>query len=205
MSKTVYDVTLLELLPPNLRNDPDIVAASAAVDKEYQILVQSIPKCLTYGDIDNASPEVLDMLAAEMDVMFYDPTFPLATRRAIVKNAYLYKFHLGTAYAVQQVVSNAFANAEVREWFEYGGVPYRFKIVVNDELGENVTAVIDAVNKVKNLRSKLESITATQKTNLKIYYGIAMRRMTYHCIPPQETYTGYTASIMGVGHYITKE
>jgi len=46
MSKTIYDVTLLELLPENLRSDPDIIAASKALDEEYRQLAQSIKNAL---------------------------------------------------------------------------------------------------------------------------------------------------------------
>jgi P2-related tail formation protein len=114
MSKTIDQVSLLELLPPNLRGDPDIVAASQASDRDFQDLCGKIRLVYTIADIDHASSEVVDALAVEMNCDFYDQSLPLATRRRLVKNAYLYKYFMGTSYAVRKIVEDIYTGGCTR-------------------------------------------------------------------------------------------
>jgi len=177
MSKTVNDVTLLELLPENLRSDPDIIAASQAVDTEFQALASSIKNCLTIADVDNACSDVVDNLAGEIQVDFYDQTLSLAVRRALVKNGYIYKYQKGTAYAVKQIVEDIFDNAAVKEWFDYGGDPYYFKVVkIGGEMiePEVYTKLKEAIYAVKNARSHLEGVSLSRSLSGTMYLGGAI-------------------------------
>lgn len=182
MNKTIKDVTLLELLPENLRSDPDIIAASQGVDAEFRALTDSIQNCLTIADVDNAGSEVVDNLAGEMNVDFYDQAFPLDKRKELVKNGYLYKYSKGTAYAVKQIVTDAFDHTEVQEWFQYDGEPYYFKISTETALpSENkISDVVQAVNSVKNARSTLECIEALKSSSLNTYYGFGIEQTYQH-------------------------
>jgi phage tail P2-like protein len=182
MSKKLNEVTLLELLPPNLRGDPDIIAASAAVDKSFCAMLSMIKNVYTIADIDHASSDVVDALAVEMRCDFYDQTLPLESRRKLVKNAYLYKYLKGTPFAVQGIVSDAFSNAEVREWFEYNGQPYHFRIITEDNLDDKAASVIEAVNSVKNVRSYFDGISTLLTESFTQYCGIAMRIAKYTTI-----------------------
>jgi phage tail P2-like protein len=184
MSKTIYNVTLLELLPENLRSDPDIIAAGKALDAEYWELTQSIKNVLTFGDIDNAKSEVVDVLAAEMNLDFYDQTLPLANRRALVKNGYLYKYLKGTPFAVKQVVTDIFSAAKTEEWFEYGGEPYYFRVTTETRLPVNeiIERIFVAIDKVKNVRSWLEAFTALKHAGLTVYCGMVIHQRKYQRI-----------------------
>jgi phage tail P2-like protein len=182
MNKKLDNVTLLELLPENLRNDVDIIAASHAVDSEFQDLVSSIKNCLTIADIDNAASDVVDNLAGEINVDFYNQLLSLDKRRELVKNGYLYKYCKGTAYAVKQIVKDAFDQTEVKEWFQYGGHPFHFKISTETNLPSisKITGVVNAINSVKNARSTLESVEALKTADFKEYYGFGVQQTFYH-------------------------
>ncbi len=186
----VNRVTLLELLPENLRSDPDIIAASCGVDSEFQDLADAINKCITIADIDKARSEVIDNLAGEMNVDFYDQKLSLDNRRELVRNGYKFKYRKGTAYAVRQIVKDAFADTElkdafeVKEWFQYNGKPYHFKISTKVNLPgvSKITSVVNAINSVKNARSTLESIEAIKRAELKGYYGFGVKQTYYHSV-----------------------
>jgi phage tail P2-like protein len=170
--KTINDVTLLELLPPNLAEIPEFIAVGAAIDKQWQKLAAKINKVLTFVDIDEACPEVVDMLAAEMNVDFYDSTLELAKRRVLVKNGYVYKYTKGTAYAIQQVVTDAYDTAHVEEWFDYNGEPYHFRITTGASMPDEaiINHIFSAVNAVKNVRSKLDYLGALKTVDNPVYY-----------------------------------
>jgi P2-related tail formation protein len=179
----IYDVKLLDLLPPNLRGDTDIIAASKAIDPEFYALANSIKNVLTFGDIDNASSEVVDNLARELKTPFYDTNLDLSMRRELVKNALIYNMTKGTPYTVESVITNAFSKSVLQEWFEYGGNPYCFRVVFvpfnthsaikafqhqelkqythqeiqdKDQQAELIAKLTKAINTVQNTRSHFE-------------------------------------------------
>ncbi len=175
MSKTTKTVTLLELLPENLRSDPDIIAASAAADKEFQEIAQKVGLVMVMTDIDSAPGIILDHLAIQMRIDFYDTAFPIETKRRLVKSGYLKKYTKGTPYAVQQIIQDVFGNGEIIEWFEYEGEPYSF-MVKTDALAyseERIEQIVKLINTVKNLRSWLEKIfiEKTKEMELNIALG----------------------------------
>lgn len=160
MSKTVFNTTLLELLPENLRGDLDIIAASQAVDKEYLQMAQVIKNCLTYADIDNTREDVLDLMAVESNVDFYDQTMPVDYRRQAVKTADIIHQINGTKAALLRIFELLSMRGVIEEWFEYGGDPYTFKITIleiNDRgLTAETNAMLDKLIDIhKNVRSWL--------------------------------------------------
>ncbi len=198
MSKTVFDVTLLELLPANLRHDPDIIAASQGVDREFQALVASIQNCITIADVAHAASEIVDNLAGQMNVDFYDQTLPLEKRRALVKNGYLYKYRKGTADAVKKIVSDAFDQTGVKEWFQYDGDPYHFKISTETNLPSEskIKEVVRAVNSVKNARSTLECVEALKSSDLNTYYGFGVEQTCRHQVIARSTWNELDTAVI---------
>lgn len=207
----IDEVYLLQLLPENLRNDPDIIAASIGVDKEFWSLVKSINNCLTIAYLTIADIEIpklkdeiekklvgnlIDNLAGEMNVDFYDQNLPLENRLALVKNGYLYKYRKGTADAVKKIVTDAFANTKVKEWFDYGGEPYHFKISTETNLPSEskISDVVQAVNSVKNARSTLECIEALKSGNLNTYYGFGVEQTCHHKVIARSTWNEFDAA-----------
>jgi phage tail P2-like protein len=202
MSKAADTITLLELLPGNLRDDPDIIAASQAVDADYQAMVEAISHCLTFADIDHASSEVVDHLAVEMDVDYYDDSLPLATRRDLVKNGYLVKYQNGTKYALNKILKTFYNNPELQEWFDYDGEAYYFKIMINNEHISNVENVLDAIEKAKNARSWLEKILfIPDAQSFNLYLGTACHQTTTYNLT--QTSTGQTTSVCMPGISLT--
>jgi phage tail P2-like protein len=203
MSKTVNNVTLLELLPENLRANADIIAASQAVDKEFQALAGKVKNCLTIADVDNASAEVIDNLAGQMQVDFYDQSYSLAKRRELVKNAYIYKYRKGTTSVVKEIAEKTWENVSLVEWFEYGGEPYKFKLVFDGSLPDDdeLTEIIAAIKSVKNVRSHMDATESLEKETIGIYEGGCVVQGRYETITQlvyDFTYTGYILTIPGV-------
>jgi phage tail P2-like protein len=169
----IYDVKLLDLLPPNLRGDPDIIAASKAIDPEFYALANSIKNVLTFGDIDNARSEVVDNLAWELNTDFYDGLLPLEIRKELVKNALNQHMTKGTPSAIEGLVTTLFGEGVVEEWFDYAGQPYYFRVItsnsaVTSDLAEQFT---QAVNKVKNLRSRLDHVIISMAGDMALYFA----------------------------------
>jgi hypothetical protein len=63
---------------------------------------------------------------------------------------------------LDEIVATGFSKAEIQEWFDYGGLPYRFRIGTVEELPDAETRenLYRAIASVKNTRSYLEKITS---------------------------------------------
>ena len=170
---SISSAKLIDLLPPNLRSDPDIIAASQALDKEFFILAGKIKNVLTFADIDNASSDVLDNLAWELNTDFYDSTLSIAKKRSLVKNALVYHFTKGTPYAIEQLLADAFDDAQVLEWFDYSGTPFYFKIVTSDSIttAAKLTDLKRAIDSVKRESTRLERITVARDTPFNTFFA----------------------------------
>lgn len=163
MAETLALVNLIDLVPPNLQSDPQIQAAASALDVELRSVSEAIPEALLLSRIDELPESVLDLLAWQFHVDFYEPVgFSIEKKRALIKQSIAWHRHKGTPWAVEQVLSAAFAQSEVREWFEYGGEPYRFKVRTTDSLpdDEAYQRLIRAIESVKNTRSWLDEESA---------------------------------------------
>lgn len=170
--QNIYTVNFADYLPKALKRDPKIQAIAAAVTNEALKVSGEIKNVLIYSRIDELSEELIDILAYDMHVDWYDYSYPVDMKREIVKNSVKVHKRMGTKYAVETALKTINRTAEVKEWFEYGGKPYWFKVTIHigDE-GITEKTVRDIWEKVyfyKNLRSHCDSVFCMLQTKGKI-------------------------------------
>lgn len=161
MLKAIQNVSLLDILPDNILADEQVNAAARALDSELQAVTAATVETLHLPRIDVLPEKVLDLLAWQWHVDFYEPIgMDIATKRNLIKNSIAWHRMKGTPAAVEAVVSAAFDKTTVKEWYEYDGSPGYFKIITEDVTTEKdkLDAMRRAVDTVKNTRSWLEKI-----------------------------------------------
>ena len=127
----IYTVNFAEYLPESLKKDPKIRAIAQAVAKEALAVSEEIKSVLIYCRIDELPEELIDILAYDMHVDWYDYSYPLDIKRDIVKSSVKVHKKMGTKYAVETALKSIYKTTTIKEWFEYGGEPYWFKVVIN--------------------------------------------------------------------------
>ncbi|WNF36399.1 phage tail protein [Bacillaceae bacterium IKA-2] len=152
----IHNIKLLDLLPPNLRSDPDIIAASSGLDSDYWIMADEAKKCIILPRIKELSGPVIDLLAWEFRAPFYDTSLPIEIRRDIVENSLRWHSLKGTPQAVESAVTTIYSDAELLEWFNYNGDPFLFKIVLKYREKLSISKLNQVINATKNKRSKLD-------------------------------------------------
>lgn len=169
----IFSVRLEDLLPASLRRDPDAEALAKAITPELQEISLAIAQCVLISRIDELSSAVLDLLAWQWHVDFYDISLPIEQKRELVKNALAWHKRKGTPSAVEELVQATFYSGEVQEWWEYGGEPGFFKVVVTDPSATNERAqeFIAAVNSVKRASAWLESVEIKTVDDIPLYFG----------------------------------
>lgn len=181
----IHEVSMLDLLPSSLKKDPDIIAAAKTLDKQFLVTVNDVQKCIILPNIDNITDHnLLDLLAWETHLDFYDTSLSLETKRELIKKAPSFHRKKGTPAAVEELVATLFDEGKVEEWFEYGGEPYRFQVVTNNRsvTAERAEEFLKALNSVKRLSAHLERVIIQQKEEMNLYFAGVVHEGTFETI-----------------------
>ena len=159
------NVSILNLMSPNLAADRNVKMMAEAFDGVLRDIIKQIPEVAIIPNLvlDQIVNETLiDLLAWQFHVDFYEPTMPIETKRDLVMKSLDWHTRKGTPSVVEEIVSTVFSRAKIQEWFNYGGLPYRFRIGTEEEIpNEQIRSMlIRAINSVKNTRSYLDEITS---------------------------------------------
>jgi len=148
---------LIDIIPPNLKEDPIIRTLCHVEDMAIQKIVRESSKLLLLANIDQQEHAVLDNLSWQMNVDFYEPGLPLEVKRNLIKNSLRFKMDKGTPKAVEEILSVVFDESQVVEWFNYDGDPFTFKILTTDRISnmDKFTEIRKVIDTVKNKRSHL--------------------------------------------------
>ncbi len=168
------DSEIAQILPNCLKIKPDVKAISYAIKNAVGKVIAYSKLICVYSAIDTIPEKILDLLAVELRSQYYDDSLNVTKKRKIIKNTLLWYKTAGTPSAVQELIETVFEVGEVQEWFEYGGNPYRFKVVTN--VGPEYESIIEfekILKKVKNIRSHLDSVEFVRRQEVEIYIGIA--------------------------------
>ena len=159
--RDIYSVNFADYLPETLKRDPKMKALAAAVTEQMLGVSGEIENVLIYSRIDELPEELIDILAYDMHVDWYDYSFPLKVKRDILKGSVKIHKKMGTKYAVEKALRDIYKNARVEEWFEYGGRPYTFRVIIdlagNELTDETKREVENKMGHYKNLRSHCEN------------------------------------------------
>lgn len=166
------EAEIISVLPPFIKENVDVQAISYAVRKGMERLISFSKSTALYANIDFLGEELLDLLALELRTQYYDEGVSLSTKRQLIKNTLIWYEKAGTPAAVGELVATVFGEGKVEEWFEYGGAPYRFRIITNATLTPEMNALFNQmVKQIKNARSHLESISIIRAIRQPVYAG----------------------------------
>lgn len=169
------DSQISDILPGVIKDTPEVRALSYAINRAVKKMISYANMISVYAVIDDLPEEILNLLAVELRVQYYDADLDIDIRRKLIKNALLWHQKAGTKAAVQELIATIFGVGEVTEWYEYGGKPYCFKITTDITIEEGAIIQFEKIiDKVKNARSHLESIELIRQTRADGYVGAVL-------------------------------
>lgn len=172
-----YDGQLADIIPGNISKKPEVKALSYALQQACRLLYRYSRRLYIYSNLDEQPEDIIDLLASELRTQYYRNTLDIDTKRRLVKNTLIWYMSAGTPQAVEELVEAVFGEGEVKEWFEYGGEPYWFKIITNAMLTEDMDTFFSVmIRRVKNTRSHIEVIEIHRTAELTIYAGACCSR-----------------------------
>ncbi|HEX9063206.1 MAG TPA: phage tail protein I [Clostridia bacterium] len=167
------DLDLLQLQSQHMQRDVNTQGFCGAITQVVKYICSVIKNCQILSRVDELPEEILDVLAYELHVDWYDNSLPIESKRTIIKNSDKVHMRAGTPDAVENVVAAWFGDGKVEEWFEYGGQPGMFRVITSNisitgDMAANFTRIL---NSVKRESAHLEEIRVTVADNLPMYFA----------------------------------
>lgn len=162
MNKGITKENLLLIMPPALTHDPSIMALAAGAGSALEARLAEIDRARIIPNIDGLEEAVLDILARDFKVDWWDPQYSIEEKRRTLKGSWRVHKTLGTKAAVETAIRAIYPLTTVEEWFEYGGEPYHFRlnIDITSDSGDRARQrrVLERLNFYKSLRSHNDGV-----------------------------------------------
>ena len=174
------DIQFIKLLPQFMQNDDAVKGLADAIDSIVPDIADSIRKLSTWDHIDELSHAELDDLAWELNILWYDTTATIDVKRSLIKDSDKVYAHLGTKWAVENVIKTYFGDGRIEEWFEYDGEPGHFRVLSSNPSinNERLTEFLNLLSKIKRASAKLDSIVMTLDAELLLGIGVAVHEIS---------------------------
>lgn len=200
MSNTLRTSRLKDACTISISYDAQVQAASAAFDRQmYEIIDETGQVCFIPNIMALTDENLVDILAWQFNVDWYDTTRDLEFRKNLVQMSIEWHKTKGTVALVQKVLDTYWpGGASLTEWFEYmsplppnapnpnpGGVPnapwhdrYRFRVYVDQNIidPQDEAEVLTLIDRYKPVSRWCEGIYRPRVSDLNIgWCGGALR------------------------------
>lgn len=181
MIKPLDAARMTDVLPRILAAQNWVRAFSDAMGSVHEKTLAMADASQMFTAIDTAAEEILDIVAVNWKIDWYDTAYSTEQKRRILKTAIEVRRLMGTVRAVKLQMNAVYPGADIEEWFQYGGRPHRFRVFI-----QRGSAVLDedalkrlfrSIDAVKRTSSKLDDVHITiQEAVGALYAGGAVSR-----------------------------
>ena len=153
---------MLHALPDVLKNDSGTAALASCTAAALAERKAEIDSLILYARMDELPEPLLDLLAQDFKVDWWDGDYSLEEKRQTLRDSWHVHRTRGTKAAVDTALSAIYPNTKVIEWWEYDGLPYHFRLSINVSSDETSSLkhqrVMARLELYKNLRSQLDEV-----------------------------------------------
>lgn len=170
---------LIDLLPSSIVADATVKNISLCSEKLLQNLAGQTSVLLLLPHLDELPEAIVDELAWEYHVDTYNADFDISIKRQLVRQSIAWHRKKGTPAAVTEMLSTIYSSAQLEEFWEYGGQPYHFRVIIGEDRTDSAQMVDDALRIIKlskNVRSWLDGIKFRRNITGTIYTGAVMAK-----------------------------
>lgn len=159
------NLNLNDLIPSSIKSDTEVQNCVTTLNDEFNLIKSAIDNINIYSAIDTLPMDIVQLLAWQFNVNSESKGWLLtstdAEKRELVKNSIRLHRTKGTKFAIEEVLRIVGFGGEIKEWFEYGGHPYHFRIKITTYQGiteDKLRRLNGLIREYKNVRSYLEDI-----------------------------------------------
>lgn len=172
----INDLQLRDLLPSSLKSSADMLAICDALQPEFDEIIAAIPQVLFIPNIHNQPPAILEHLAWERNLDAeegWELSDSEEQKINLILNAFQIQRYKGTKFAIRKALELVGIEAEIQPWFNYGGQPFNFKVIINRETAFSFSKLqlLDRyINKSQSARD-LGTIEIMFNVSTKLYFA----------------------------------
>lgn len=168
------DLDISLALPNSIANDVNIQAFAEMLTDEFVAIAAKSNLLLILPNLSKQSDDILDLIAWQLHVDFYNQDAPRAEREKLIYQSIAWHRRKGTPSAVEDMVSAIYSTADVDEWFNYDGDPYHFRVNVYGDTvtdADTLKKLENSVEAVKNKRSFFDGFNFINIVKSEIFVG----------------------------------
>jgi phage tail P2-like protein len=182
MNNSLFDVDFTRMLPPPLKTDEAMLTLAKTIAAELQNTAHLSRRNIIYANFDELPESLVDILAYDFHVDWYEYDYPLDAKRQLVKDSVRAHKRLGTVYAIKTAIGSVYPNTEIEEWFQYDGEPFHFRIIL-DVTHSKATAqysqIIRTLQHYKRLSAHLDYLTYECQIHIGIQLNVQGYKFPY--------------------------
>jgi len=178
---TLRDAKLTDSLPAIIAKQPWAQAMAFAVNNQMGRLMDYASGVLVSASVGTMPDAILDILAVELRIPYYNQTYTTQVKRELVMGAIQYWATAGTIGSLSKIMGDIFGDAEIEEWFSYNGKPGNFRILTGNPniTGDTLEEFKKTAQGVKRLSAYLEEVIIDLGIpQMSIYQGNALYHHT---------------------------
>ena len=166
---------------------PPIPADTPWVKVLEKVYVQMQLKTLAYADklriythLDDVSEEVLDVLAVQFKVDWYDQSWKVETKRSVIKTSLEVRRFYGTGWATEKAIATVYPGSKIVEWYNYKGArgtPGHFVVecdISSDREQLDVAELERVVNIYKRMTAHLDTVHCIVRHTIELGHETKM-------------------------------
>ena len=183
------------LIPPGIKD----LNTEALNDLSDRLGTLDLTPLLIYI-IDDVDSSALPYLAHQFHIEGWELAQTEQEKRNLIKRAIELHRYKGTKWSVINALSAAGYEVDLKEWFEYNGDPYKFRVLVKSVIQDEdrYRKLTELINEYKNVRSWLDAIGFHREFTNNIYYAFAQKNGKHYqiglhvdtSVKPNTLYTG---------------
>lgn len=153
---------MMRVFPAVLGTDKQMQTLGDGAAERLDAHMAQLDRCEIYNRIDQLPEELLDILAKDLKVDWYDANYALEEKRRIIKGCFRVHRMKGTKAGVEEGLRAVYPDTVVQAWWEYGGEPYHFRLLINSTFEQVNQAkhekIMERLGYYKSLRDVLDEI-----------------------------------------------
>lgn len=167
----LWGTGLIEGLPPAVADEPWIRIMDKVYRARHQHEMDAAERIHIYTLIDSQPEEILDVLATQFKVDWYDANYPLQAKQNIIKTALEVRRYYGTDWATLKAISAIYPRSEIEQWYDYGGTPGHFRVICSVDgalIPVKRREIRRSVNIYKRMTAHLDSLYLQVQAGIEI-------------------------------------
>jgi phage tail P2-like protein len=131
MIRSLKDARITDGLPKIVAGQDWVRALDDAIGRIHEQTMRYADDSQIYTALETAPEDILDTLAIDWKVDWYDTDYGIDQKRRIITTALTVRRLMGTAYATREQANAIYPGVQLEEWFDYGGEPGTFRMYVD--------------------------------------------------------------------------